>query len=127
MKLKRATFLLLTSVITFSSFHCIFAEENENISSGLYSSDTFQSDYTLDEKDGKYVNFYIENVGDIAVSATINGEEKRIFQPNEKGHIYIEVDNSIFGKSKEYTFRAVSEPVGATIKINYIIAQRDSQ
>ena len=134
MNIKKITLLFLTIITVFFNFYMIFANEDntitnetDTVSTGLYVSDVFESDYTLDEKDGKYVNFYIENRGDIAVLATINGEEERIFNPNDKGHIYVKVNNSIFGKSKEYTFRAVSEPVGAEIKIYYIIAQRDSQ
>jgi len=132
--IKKITLLFLTIITVFFNSYMIFANEDntvtnetDTVSTGLYVSDVFESDYTLDEKDGKYVNFYIENRGDIAVLATINGEEERIFNPNDKGHIYVKVNNSIFGKSKEYTFRAVSEPVGAEIKIYYIIAQRDSQ
>ena len=134
MNIKKITLLFLTIITVFFNSYMIFANEDntitnetDTVSTGLYVSDVFESDYTLDEKDGKYVNFYIENRGDIAVLATINGEEERIFNPNDKGHIYVKVNNSIFGKSKEYTFRAVSEPVGAEIKIYYIIAQRDSQ
>ncbi len=134
MNIKKITLLFLTIITVFFNSYMIFANEDntvtnetDTVSTGLYVSDVFESDYTLDKKDGKYVNFYIENRGDIAVLATINGEEERIFNPNDKGHIYVKVNNSIFGKSKEYTFRAVSEPVGAEIKIYYIIAQRDSQ
>lgn len=134
MNIKKITLLFLTIITVFFNSYMIFANEDntvtnetDTVSTGLYVSDVFESDYTLDEKDGKYVNFYIENRGDIAVLATINGEKERIFNPNDKGHIYVKVNNSIFGKSKEYTFRAVSEPVGAEIKIYYIIAQRDSQ
>lgn len=79
----------------------------------------------LNSSNGKYVNFYIENLGKNPVVATINGKEERTFQPGEKGHIDMEVTQEFFGGDKTYTFKAVAGKNGGTVHIHYVIDQRD--
>lgn len=81
----------------------------------------------LNRSNGKYVNFYIENLGENPVVATINGQKERTFEPGEKGHINFEVTQGIFGGDKNYTFKAVAGKDGGTVHIHYIIYQRDVQ
>lgn len=96
-----------------------------DVSSGSISSSTgFDNTWKLDSKNGKHVNFYIENTGNVNIKATINGNSERIFKPGDSGHISVEVSNGILG-AKEYRFKAVSESNGGTVKMDYIIAQRD--
>ena len=79
--------------------------------------------YTLDKKDGKYINFWIRNTGHNDIAITINGKAERIISPGKQGHTYIEAG---FFK-KEYIFKAVPTPNGGRISLDYSIAQRDSQ
>lgn len=43
----------------------------------------------LSKSNGQYLNLYVENLGDVPVIASINGESKRTFMPGEKGHITV--------------------------------------
>lgn len=92
----------------------------------IYDKSGLDIDKKLNKANGKYVNFYIENIGPNPVTATINGQEERTFQVGEKGHIYVEVTQGIFG-DKNYNFKAVPAKNGGTVHINYIIYQRDTQ
>lgn len=108
---------------------------------GGYSAETMLMDMVVDQYDrndssgldiskalnrsnGKYVNLYVENCGDTAVIATINGQAERVFAPEEKGHIYVEVKQGFFNRSEDYQFQVTAED-GGTVKIYYAIAQRD--
>lgn len=87
----------------------------------------FEKTYTLDEADGKYVNFYIENTGDVSIKITINGKNGRTIEPGDSGHITAEVKNGILGNSKKYTLKAVPTPNGGRISMDWRIAQRDEK
>ena len=82
---------------------------------------------TLNKNNGKYVNFYVENLGSNPVQITINDENERILEAGEKGHISMEVTQGIFGADKTYKFKAVAGKNGGTVHINYVIYQRDVQ
>ena len=81
----------------------------------------------LNKSNGKYVNFYVENNGSHSIVATINGQSERTFEPGEKGHIYVEVTQGLFGTDKEYVFKVVPGTNGGSVNIHYEIAQRDTQ
>lgn len=81
----------------------------------------------LNRDNGKYVNFYVENKGNISVVATINGEVPRTYAPGEKGHISLEVTQGWFGFDKDYEFKVESVKDGGSVNIYYEIAQRNSQ
>lgn len=81
----------------------------------------------LNRKNGEYVNLYVENKGTNAVIATINGKNERTFQPGEVGHISAEVTQGLFGTDKSYRFKVVTGKSGGSVKINYVIAQRDAK
>lgn len=103
-------------------------DDDANVGSGMILNQTdFQKIDSLTEDNGKYVNFYIENIGDIPIQITINGKQQRIIQPNGSGHISIEVKNNILGKAKKYTFKAVSAKDGGDISMKWRIAQREEQ
>ena len=80
----------------------------------------------LDRSNGKYVNLHVENQGDIYVTATINGESPKTFEPGEKDHIYVEVTQNWLGYDREYEFKAVSAGDGGIVNIYYEITQQDS-
>lgn len=80
---------------------------------------------SLNRKNGKYVTLYVNNYGEVAVTATINGQKERRFEPGEAGHIYLEVTQGVFGRDKNYTFKV--SPVSGTAKFRWDIAQRDTQ
>lgn len=77
----------------------------------------------LNKENGKYVNFFIVNTGNVDITITINDSNARTFSPGESGHIYTEV-TGIFAKT--YTFKARPAHSGA-ISFQYYIAQRDNQ
>lgn len=96
------------------------------ISSGDISSNIgLEMSKMLNKKNGKYVNLYLENNGSNPVVATINGQSERTFQPDEKGHIYLEVTQGFLGLDKEYEFKVVPGHNGGSISIYYEIDQRD--
>lgn len=80
---------------------------------------------SLNRSNGKYVNLYVENTGAVTVVATINGQKERRFDPGEKGHIYFNVTQDIFGNDRKYTF--VVSPVSGIAEFRWDIAQRDAQ
>lgn len=98
----------------------VVESDDRNDTSGLDISKA------LSRSNGKYVNLYVENRGDTAVTATINGQAERVFAPEEKGHIFVEVRQGFFNRSKDYQFQVTAED-GGTVKIYYAIAQRDYQ
>ena len=87
----------------------------------------------LDRDDGKYVNFYVENLGNnpIVASIYIDGSddpsEERTFQPGETGHIFVEVTQGFLGFNKDYKFTLVPGANGGTVYASSIIYQRDQQ
>ena len=75
----------------------------------------------LNQKNGKYVNLYVENKGQTAIVATINGDAKRTFQRGEKGHIYVEVTQGFLGTDRSYTFKVA--PVSGSAAFRYDITR----
>ena len=55
---------------------------------------------SLNRTNGKYVNLYVNNYGEAAVTATINGQKERRFEPGEAGHIYLEVTQGVLEEIK---------------------------
>ncbi len=151
-KTKKLFSLLTATIICLTAANSVFADDNEYISnetetveiscnddsfiqpydmdvaSGTVTNQTeFKQSYDLDEDNGKYVNFYIENTGSVGITITINGKKSRTLNPGKSGHIYLDVENGIFGTSKSYTFKAVPAKNGGKISMNWIIAQRDNK
>lgn len=77
----------------------------------------------LNERNGKYVNLYVENNGSNSVVATINGQNKRTLKAGEKGLIYLEVTQGFLGLDREYEFKVVPGTNGGSINIHYEIVQ----
>jgi len=95
------------------------------ISSGEISSNIgLEVSKKLNKSNGKYANLYVENKGPTPVVATINGQSKRTFQPDEKGRICLEVTQTFWGGDREYMFKVVTG-AGGSINIHYEIDQRD--
>ncbi len=76
--------------------------------------------YKLSPDNGKYINLYVENLGSVAVVASINDQSKRTFQPGEKGHISITAS----WYSRNYEFKI--SPLGGDATFFYAMAQRDN-
>jgi len=95
------------------------------IGSGKISSNTgLEVSKKLNKSNGKYANLYVENNGPNPVVATINGQNKRTFQADEKGRICLEVTQTFWGGDREYMFKVVTG-AGGSINIYYEIDQRD--
>lgn len=96
------------------------------IDSGYINSNTgLEPSFTLNKSNGKYVVLYVENNGSNSVVATINGQSKRTFKADEKGHIYLEVTQGFLGLDKEYEVKVVPGTNGGSISIQYGITQQD--
>lgn len=128
MKVKNLLAILLA--LTFLVIP-VSAEENDgltqsrgmNLASGyLYDATQFTETYKLTYENGRFVNFYVENLGDVSVEITINGAGAKTLAPGQSGHISCAVIFLI----PEYKFKAVPTPNGGNISIYYSIAQRDS-
>ena len=148
MKLKRTTFLLLAGIMIFSGFCLLYIQKNElnkneivseisqdvffpndlmcATSGNSYSTTGFESNRTLYSENGKYVYFYIENIGEAAFSASINGESEHIFEPNDKGYVRAKVNDNLLSSGKEYTFKVASieKSWGKKVGISYMIGQK---
>lgn len=99
--------------------------EGMGISSGSYKGTAFNPDsYSLSNYNGKYVNFWIRNNGNVNVKITINGSVERVFEPNESGHIFAVFSSDI---DEDFLLKAVPTPNGGKIDIDYSIAQRHTQ
>lgn len=140
-KSKKCLFPVLALTLSLSSNIISFANNsNENIDSkksieinseispydmeiseGSHSGSEFESTKYLSKNNGKTINFYIENTGNIKIKTTINGKEARIFNPGEKGHITTTVTQN----NQKFVFKAVPTPNGGSISMNYKIAQRN--
>ncbi|WP_342437011.1 hypothetical protein NSS79_27985 [Paenibacillus sp. FSL L8-0436] len=92
-----------------------------DVSSGSYSGTGFSTSYKLSSANGKNVNFWINNTGDVSVKITINGGSEATFAPGKSGHIFAPVGHF----ASEYKFKASATPNGGDISIDYKIAQRD--
>lgn len=92
-----------------------------DIAEGCVTGFEFETTKALTSKNGKTVNFWIQNNGTTSVAITINGKGKRTIQPGAQGHISADVGYI----SKDYKFKAVPVPNGGDIDIDYKIAQRD--
>ena len=128
MKVKNLLAILLA--LTFLVIP-VSAEENDDliqphdmsIASGyLYDATQFTETYKLTYENGRFVNFYVENLGDVSVEITINGAGAKTLAPGQSGQISCAVIFLI----PEYKFKAVPTPNGGNISIYYSIAQRDS-
>lgn len=98
------------------------------VASGTIKDDSgLDLDKKLNRDNGKYVNFYVENLGNDPVKITINGQNSRTLEAGESGHIDMEVTQGLFGGDKTYTFKAVAGTNGGTVHINYTIYQRDER
>lgn len=98
------------------------------VASGTIKDDSgLDLDKKLNRDNGKYVNFYVENLGNDPVKITINGQNSRTLEAGESGHIDMEVTQGLFGGDKTYTFKAMAGTNGGTVHINYTIYQRDER
>ena len=89
----------------------------------ITSSTGLEFSKKLNERDGGYVDLYVENKGPGLVAATINGQNERTLQPGENGHIFLEVTQNFLGFDREYEFKVVSAANGGSISIYYEITQ----
>ncbi|GGG14732.1 hypothetical protein GCM10010912_68940 [Paenibacillus albidus] len=119
---------LVVCLIAGTSIIPAFAESTESSSkdyaakSGSHSGTAgFSTTYKLSSANGKNVNFWIKNTGNVSVRITINGDQKRTLAPGKSGHISAPVGSL----SSEYKFKAVPTPNGGDSSIDYRIAQRD--
>ncbi|MFF2911729.1 MULTISPECIES: hypothetical protein [Bacillales] len=126
---------LITGVSTLPTFAQSTESSSENyatedgvikpfdmdVSSGSYSGTGFSTTYKLSSANGKTVNFWIKNTGDVSVKITINGGSETTFAPGKSGHISASV--GVFASN--YVFKASATPNGGSIGIDYKIAQRD--
>lgn len=94
-----------------------------DIAKGSITGSAFETTKSLTSKNGKIVNFWIQNNGTTSVAITINGKEKRTIEPGAQGHISTDVGYI----SKDYKCKAVPVPNGGDIDIDYKIAQRDKR
>ncbi|MDR0270328.1 hypothetical protein [Paenibacillus sp.] len=99
----------------------VFEPYDMDVSSGTYSGTGFSTTYKLSSANGKDVNFWISNTGNVSVKITINGGSEATFAPGKSGHISVPVGYF----ATNYTFKASSTPNGGNISIEYKIAQRD--
>jgi hypothetical protein len=115
---------LVVCLIAGTSIIPAFAESTESSSkdSGSHSGTAgFSTTFKLSSANGKNVNFWIKNTGNVSVRITINGDQKRTLAPGKSGHISAPVGSL----SSEYKFKAVPTPNGGDSSIDYRIAQRD--
>lgn len=91
------------------------------IKTGSIDDEDFTHSVKLNKDNGKYINFWIKNTGNKDIAITINGDARRVIEPEEQGHIYVEA--SMF--SKTYKFHAESANSAGKISMDYRIAQRD--
>ena len=94
-----------------------------DIAKGSVTGSAFETTKSLTSKNGKIVNFWIQNNGTTSVAITINGKEKRTIEPGVQGHISADVGYI----SKDYKCKAVPVPNGGDIDIDYKITQRDKR
>lgn len=114
------------SVKTVDDRELLTQTYDANIGSGSVTDQTeFQQSYDLDEGNGKYVDFFINNTGSVNITANINGEKSHTFNSGEEGHIYLEVKNGIL--RNKYTFKAVPAKNGGKISIDWIITQGNAE
>lgn len=106
-------------------------DTDKEIDSGTMSASVgYERTFSLDSKNGKYVYFYIENIGNIentCIAAEINDSSSHTFNPGDKGYIYTEVVNNLFDKPKDYEFKAVTGKNGGKAEMTFKIVQTDRQ
>ncbi len=81
----------------------------------------FTDTWNLTKSDGKYVNFWVENIGNSAIYIDINGQDETLIQPGKSD--YAQIDISGLFTSSKCTFN-VRTAANDRISINYRIAQR---
>lgn len=94
------------------------AVENLEIAGGNYSGTGYYSVWTLNNKKGQDVNFWIQNTGKNNIKISINDKEERVLEPGKQGHI----SKQLGYWSKEYVFKATSEKDGRRINMEYNIS-----
>ncbi len=92
-----------------------------DLAEGGAAGSEFETTKALTSKNGKTVNFWVQNNGTISVAITINGKGKRTIELGAQGHISADIGDI----SKAYKCKAVPVPNGGDIDIDYKIAQRD--
>lgn len=95
------------------------------ISSGnIHSKTGLEFSKKLNKSNGKYIKMYVENNGTNPVVATINGQSEKTLQPDETGHIYLEVTQNFWGGDRDYKFKVVTGRNGGSVNIHYEITQQ---
>lgn len=92
--------------------------ETLEVSSDEYSGTGYCGVWTLNNKKGQNVNFWIQNTGDNNIKISINDKEERVLEPGRQGHI----SKKLGYWSKEYVFKATSEKDGRRINMKYNIS-----
>lgn len=90
-------------------------------SSGNHTGGKFTETYDLYQADGKYVNFFVQNLGNDPVVISINGESNLTVAPGSAGHICSNIVTSIM--AQPMTVQCVST-TGEDIDIYWSVAQR---
>lgn len=100
---------------------------NLRLSGGAYRDSVtgWAETHTLNADNGAYVNLYIENTGDVAVVASINGKSEQTVQPGEHSCISTKVTQKLFGGDQEYTFQAT--PVSGNSSFRFDVVQQAEQ
>lgn len=119
---------LVVFLIAGNSIIPAFAQSTESSSkdyaaqSGSHSGTSgFSTTIKLSSANGKKVNFWVKNTGNVSVRITINGEQGRTLAPGKSGHISAPVSFLI----SKYKFKAEPTPNGGDSSIDYRIAQRN--
>ena len=78
----------------------------------------FDRTWNLNSKNGEYINFYIENIGDANIIAKINDISSSAIEPGNKDCISVKVVNG-----KNYRFKTMAEISGDIVEMKCVIAQ----
>lgn len=113
--------------LTHSDDPAMLADSGESkyhfLGDGTHSGGKFARTYECRKVDGKYLNFFVENLGSYPVLITINGEYARTIPAGSAGHIRASIASTIMAQSM--TVECVSES-GEELNIYWKAAQRDT-
>ncbi len=71
---------------------------------------------------GRYVNFWVENVGNSAIYIDINDKDKKLIEPGASAYAQIDIGTT----GSTFCLAKVRTAANDSISINYRVAQRDN-
>ncbi len=77
---------------------------------------------TLYEAQGRYVNFWVENVGESAIYIDINGVDEKLIDVGESAYAQIDIEAT----GSAFCIGKVRATENVEVSINYRVAQRDN-